>query len=127
MEMRELFAGADRATHDLIVKGALLDADSFGHRMGWTPRRLANAVLAHRVFFIEHEGRPFFPRFFTDAGSDRRQLGDICSMLEGLPGGAVLQFFENPRGSLNRKTPLQALRSGDVTRVKDAARGYAEG
>jgi hypothetical protein len=38
-----------------------------------------------------------------------------------------LQFFLNPRGSLSKRTPLQALARGQLADVKAAAEGFVQG
>jgi hypothetical protein len=94
--------------------------------MGWTKQALSKALASHRIFFIEFESVRYFPAFYADPGQERRQLEAITKIMGNLPGSSKLQFFLNPRGSLSRLTPLQALQRGMLTQVKNAAAGFAE-
>lgn len=121
------FTDADRATDGLIRQHALLDSGVFITRLGWTRQALSKALAARRVFFVEHQGARYFPAFYSDKRYDRRHLEAITKLLGDLPGGAKLQFFLNPRGSLGRRTPLQALERGQLANAKAAAQGFVQG
>lgn len=111
----------------MVASGELLDSAAFADRIGWTRQALSKALAARRVFFVEHAGARYFPAFYADARYERRQLEAVTKILGDLPGGAKLQFFLNPRGSLNRATPLQALTRGQLAAVKAAAEGFVQG
>lgn len=117
---------ANHAMDDLIASSQVLTPAVFADRMGWSRQALSKALAAHRVFFLESEGRRYFPAFFADARYERRHLEAVARLLGELPGGAKWLFFTTPKGSLSRLTPLQALERGKVTQVKTAAQGFAE-
>lgn len=110
----------------LVDKGELLQASVFTGRMAWTCQALSKALDAKRVFFVEVDGARYYPSFYADAHYERRHLEAITKLLGDLPGGAKLQFFLNPRGSLNKATPLKALARGQLAAVKAAAEGFAQ-
>ena len=121
------FSEADRVTDEMIRKRELLESAAFATRLGWTRQALSKALAARRVFFVEHQGARYFPAFYADKRYDRRHLEAITKLLGDLPGGAKLQFFLNPRGSLGKRTPLQALERGQLADVKAAAEGFVQG
>ena len=111
----------------MIAKGELLHPAVFTERIGWTRQALSKALAANRVFFVEHAATRYYPAFYTDPRYERRQLEAVTRLLGDLPGGAKLQFFLNPRGSLGKATPLQALARGRLAAVKAAAEGFEQG
>lgn len=121
------FSEADRATDEMIRKRELLDSAAFAPRLAWTRQALSKALAARRVFFVEHQGARYFPAFYADKRYDRRHLEAITRLLGDLPGGAKLQFFLNPRTSLGKRTPLQALERGQLADVKAAAECFVQG
>lgn len=121
------FSEADRATGEMIRKRELLESAVFATRLGWTRQALSKALAARRVFFVEHQGARYFPAFYADKRYDRRHLEAVTKLLGDLPGGAKLQFFLNPRGSLGKRTPLLALERGQLADVKAAAEGFVQG
>lgn len=119
--------GPENLVEAMMAKGELLDPVAFAERLGWTRQALSKALAANRVFFVEHGRTRCYPSFYADPRYERRQLEAVTKLLGDLPGGAKLQFFLNPRGSLNRATPLQALARGQLAAVKAAAEGFAQG
>lgn len=79
---------------------------------------------AGRLFDIQHDGVAFYPAFFNDPSLDKKELGDMCQILQPLSGSAKWQFFTRPKNSLAGKTPLDALRDGEVSKVERAALGF---
>lgn len=120
------FSEADRATDEMVRKRELLESAAFAARLGWTRQALSKALTARRVFFVEHRGTRYFPAFYADKRYDRRHLEAITKLLGDLPGGAKLQFFRNSRGSIGKRTPLQALERGQLTDVKAAAESFVQ-
>jgi hypothetical protein len=120
-------AGPENAVGAMVAKGELLDPAAFSERLGWTRQALSKALAANRVFYVEHGRTRYYPAFYADSRYERRQLEGVTRLLGDLPGGAKLQFFLNPRGSLNKTTPLQALARGQLAAVKSAAEGFAQG
>lgn len=91
-----------------------------------TPRVLTTATQRGRLFSVDHAGETLYPRFLADPSLHRRALGKVCEALGDLPGWEKLRFFTTPKLSLQRKTPLEALREGELGRVLVAAAGRAE-
>ncbi len=121
--------------------GSLLDSAEFQRRAGVTRQALSKAVLARRVFYLEHAGQRGYPSFYMDPAYERSQLEAVTKLLGDLSGGAKWVFFNTPRGSLATagrlqdgvstesgvpRTPLQALKAGELARVRAAAIAVAE-
>lgn len=105
---------------------ALIDAVEFARRRGISPERVCELVAQHRLFSLERDGRPLYPAFFAHPTADIKHLEAVCRRLGTLPGGSKWQFFVIPKGSLTGRTPLEALRDGDVAAVSVAADGFRE-
>ena len=108
----------------MIRRGELVVPSAFAAQMGWSQRALSEALDSKRVFFVEVGNARYFPAFF--ASTERRQLQAVSKALGRLPGGAKLAFFLTRKGSLDRKTPLEALAKGQAAAVHAAAAGYAQ-
>ncbi|WP_427914112.1 hypothetical protein ACPWT1_03935 [Ramlibacter sp. MMS24-I3-19] len=122
---RRAASSESKRVRRMMDKGDLLEEAMFIKRLGWSSSRLAKAVAAHRVFFVNHDGKRLYPAFYGDPAYDRRQLYSVTRTLGDLPGQAKLQFFSSPRGSLSKQTPLQALHAGKLASVKAAAEAFA--
>jgi hypothetical protein len=92
----------------LVRQGKLLVSAKFASHMGWTPQAMSKALTSNRVFCVDFQGDRYFPAFYADPTYQRSQLEAVTKVLGDLPGGAKLQFFLNPRGSLGGATPLEA-------------------
>lgn len=115
------------STTNLIRKRHLVSASEFQVLMGWTsPRSLARAVAARRIFAMTCEGQQYLPAFFSDPTYSRRQLSAVSRALGDLPGGAKFQFFVSRKGSLAGATPLEALSAGRLQKVLELAAAYVE-
>lgn len=111
----------------MIARQQLLAPLAFQHLMGWASRQAVwKAADGHRIFYLTHKAERYFPAFYGDARYDRKQLEAVTKVLGDLPGGAKLQFFLTPKGSLGGDTPLQALAAGRAAKVKDVAAAFAE-
>lgn len=126
LTVHEDFPEAAKTARAMISKGDLLDSVAFADRMAWSKQALSKALASHRVFFVEFEGTRYFPAFYADPNQERRHLEAVTKIMGDLPGSSKLQFFLNPRGSLSKLTPLQAVQRGMLTQVKNAAAGFAE-
>lgn len=130
------------AVGQLLASGDLLDATEFCKRAGLSLDQLQAAVADGRLFYVEKDGLQGYPAFYLDAAVDRRVLESVCKLLGPASGGTKWQFFITPRGSLaspgktldsvltedgKPRTPLQALRDGDVDLVMRAAQGQVDG
>lgn len=105
---------------------ALIDAAEFARRRGISPEMVGELVAQHRLFSLQRDGRTLYPAFFAHSTADIRLLEAVCRRLGTLQGGSKLQFFVTPKGSLTGRTPLAALRDGDVAAVNVAADGFRE-
>lgn len=117
---------AQAAMQAMVDRQDLVDPAAFVERRNVTRQALSKALKAHRVFYVEVQGRRYFPRFFVDPTLERRQVEDVSKALGELPGASKLQFFTTGKGSLAGKTPLEALADGQYSRVRAAAQGFAE-
>lgn len=110
-----------------LAEGRLLGAAAMRERLGISRQALSAALRAQRLFALSGpSGDYLYPAFFADPGLDRAVLEKVCRALGGLPGGAKWEFFTTPKGSLGRKTPLQALAKGRIDAVLAAAAAFAE-
>ena len=114
-------------TEAMIDKGQLVDPVKFQEIMGWKTRQAVwKAAADNRVFFMEHQAERYFPAFYADQAYQRMHLEAVTKILGDLPGGSKLQFFLTRKGSLGGKTPLEALATGGLAKVKDVASAFAE-
>jgi uncharacterized protein (DUF849 family) len=118
--------GADSLLQRLVRGKELLDPAAFAEAMGWSRQALSKALSTRRVFFVEFNSTRYFPAFFARKDLERRQVEAVSKLMGDLPGGAKLAFFLNRKGSLDRKTPVEALAAGQLTEVRAAAEGYAQ-
>lgn len=114
-------------TEAMVDTGQLVPPTEFKDLMGWASRQAVwKAAESHRVFYLTYNAERYFPTFYCDPTYDRRHLEAVTKVLGDLPGGSKLQFFLTCKGSLGGDTPLQALASGRVAKVKDVAAAFAE-
>jgi hypothetical protein len=117
----------------LLAKGELLDSLAFQVGAQFTRQALSKAVKARRLFYLEVGGVQAYPAFYLDRGLERKQIEAISKLLGDLSGGSKWLFFTQRSGFLalpetgEPQTPLDALRHGRFEKVKQAARGRAEG
>ena len=111
----------------LVSRGVLVDAAAFVDARGFTKQALSKALATDRLFYLEVGGQRYYPAFFIDPRYERTKVERVSKTLGGLPGASKLQFFLNGRGSLEGRTPLQALAAGKYAQVLAAAEGFAEG
>jgi hypothetical protein len=115
----------------LLAQGELLESAAFQQRAGITRQALSKAIQARRMFYLDVGGVRAYPAFFLDSTLQRVQLEAVSKLLGDLSGGSKWLFFTSPKGSLanaetgQARTPIQALRDGDLERVKKAALGHA--
>jgi hypothetical protein len=115
------------SAESMIRLGQLLHPVDFQQRMGWSSRQAVwKAVQSQRVFYLLHQAERYFPAFYADPHYERKHLEAVTKVLGDLPGGSKLQFFLTRKASLGGQTPLQALATGRVAKVKDIAAAFAE-
>ncbi|WP_353405471.1 HTH domain-containing protein [Duganella hordei] len=116
----------DRRT-ELEEKGELVGSQDLAERMGVSRQAITRAVQDLRMFALDGaSGRKLYPAFFADDRVDRRQLQAVSKELESLAGSSKWQFFTNPRLSLGKSTPIEALRKGKFREVLAAAKAFRE-
>jgi hypothetical protein len=114
-------------TEAMVSKGQLVDPVQFQERMGWKSRQAVwKAATDNRVFYLEHQAERYFPAFYADPAYQRTHLEAVTKILGDLPGGSKLQFFLTRKGSLEGKTPLEALAAGGFAKVKSVAAAFAD-
>lgn len=119
----------DNAEHSMaamVRDGALIAPAAFTQALSFTRQALSKALKANRVFYVEVAGERFYPEFFLNPCYQRRQIERVSQALGDLPGPSKLQFFLNPKASLEGLNPLEALARGKYTQVHTAAEGFAE-
>lgn len=110
-----------------VEDGLLIEAKDLAGRLGITVQAISKAQKAKRMFDLEcGGGKRMYPAFYADPDADRSILGDITRLLGDIPASAKWQFFSTPKLSLKGRTPLQALKEGDVALVETCARGFVE-
>ena len=119
-------ANADKTIQNMIRRRELLDLASFIGQMGWSRETLSKALAAQRVFYVDVGDIRYFPAFFASKTVERRQLQAVSKVMGNLPGGAKLAFFLTRKGSLDGKTPLEALAQGKAAAVRAAAEAYEQ-
>ena len=125
MEKLAAEARAARAQH--LAAGRLLPAAEFQKALAVTKQAVSNAVLQHRMFYLTGpSGEHLYPTFFTEDRYHRKDLYKVSKRLGNMPGGNKWQFFTKGKGSLEGKTPLEALAEGRLDDVLVAAAGFAE-
>lgn len=124
-EAQSIDEGVGHRLRELLLTGALLSESDFCARRGCNARALNEALLAGRLFALEHEGARFFPAFYLDQTLRRQKLQAITRAMKALPGGSKWQFFNEPKASLGGRTPLQALANGEFAITLKAAEGFA--
>jgi hypothetical protein len=117
---------AGQAMQRLADEGQLISPAALAEGLKFSRQALSKALKAHRLFYVDVQGRRHFPAFFLDPRYERRQLEDVCRALGELPGASKLQFFMTRKASLQGVTPLEALANGQFARVRTAAQGFAE-
>lgn len=102
--------------------GDLLASAAMCARLGISRQALSKAVRERRMFWLDGPGgAQWYPAFFADTASSRRDLERVSVALAGLPGAVKWQFFTTPKHSLDGQTPVAAIRDGKTGRVMRTA------
>lgn len=119
--LAEIKANQARVWNERIQQGSVLAEGAFIAARGITVGALRRDLQQGRVFAIDVDGEKYYPSFFTDDALDRRRLSHVLRLLENLHVTERFLFFTTPRASLNRRTPIDAMREGDYALVRRAA------
>lgn len=117
---------AKRAVVDRIESKELLSSGEL--QKAWKVQRqaISGAVKAQRLFaFTGPSGRKYYPAYFADDIVDRGDIEKVSKMLGSLPAASKDHFFRSEWANL-KGTALDALRSGRVREVLEAAANFAE-
>lgn len=110
-----------------VEEGRLLSASTVWEKLNITKQAVSKAVKEQRMFTLDGpSGESLYPAFYVDQGYDRRILGKVSKALGSVPGPGKWQFFTTGKASLGGKTPLDALKNGELDAVLVAATGFAE-
>jgi hypothetical protein len=113
-EMLEAAGGA--LTPDQVAKILALSTETVDKR------RSSNQLLA-----VPRGVHGFsYPRFQFDDGKTLAGLEDALEVLRAVDPWMQLNFFTTSNGRLDGKTPIEALRSGEIDQVVKMANIYGE-
>ena len=95
-------------------------------KLGWSPRRMQNAIDENRIHYVESgEDQPLIPGWQISDGEPLDGLEAVMANLPGHGWKAALIFFHSPHFLLNGRTPAEMLVDGrDLEAVKLAASKY---
>jgi nitroreductase len=111
----------------LIQDGELIDTSALAERLAISVQAISRACRENRMFALEGaSGRLLYPAFYADPDLSRSALGRVSKLLGDLPPSAKWQFFTTPKQTLKRRTPLEALKKGQIAEVELSARGFRE-
>jgi hypothetical protein len=128
---RGFFDAFEAATHlrieELAKSGELLGSGEMQEAMSFELQALNKALEERHIFAIEGAtGTRMYPAFFASSSYDRDTLFAVSKALGDLPGLSKWQFFTQPKTSLGRKAPLEALTNGEVEAVLRGAKAFVE-
>lgn len=125
-ELASARAQAAQARKALIRSKAILPSGEITERLEMSRQALNKAIHANRLFALEFDDTLYYPSFFADLTIARRPLERVCKALGRINSWEKWQFFTSPTLALANRTPLEALRDGDIKLVLAAAEGFAE-
>lgn len=129
VEFMERFAAQEqRLLAEDVAAGRLLTSTGMCARLGVSRQALHAAVADHRIFTLDGpNGKKLYPAFFADPRYQRAQLGQVSRALGDMPGDSKWDFFTNKKLSLNARTPLEVLASGnELDAVLVCASGFRD-
>jgi hypothetical protein len=115
-----------RSRSALVSSRQLVPSGEICRRLNITRQALNKALQSQRVFALDIGGEAHYPAFYADHRLDRRHIESVTKALGNIPGWSKWQFFTTPKGSLSKRTPLDALSHGQLDQVRAAARAFAE-
>lgn len=115
-----------RAMRDLMAQNPVLSADEVAERLGLTPSQVREMGDARQLLVVDHNGRKCYPEFQFADGDVLKGFSEALGALEHVSNWAAFNFFVTPDQSLNQRTPLEALRSGDIALAVRASKAFGE-
>lgn len=111
----------------LHQQGKLLASAQICDRLGISRAALSKAVRDRRMFWVEgSSGTRWYPSFFADGMTSRRDLERVSQALADMPGAVKWQFFTTPKHSLDGRVPIEAIRRGELEQVLRSAAEFME-
>ncbi|WP_156126775.1 hypothetical protein [Burkholderia sp. 9120] len=124
--LEKMLRDALQARRQMIRDGELLPEDEFRRQRGVTSNQLARLNASGSVFFIEVDGKAYYPRLHVAAEHNVRRLAYVSRILWPAPPNSRFHFLTSANGALGAITPLQALANDDSYReLLIVARGWA--
>lgn len=103
----------------------MLSSDALAERLGTTRMTVNNRRDAGKLLALRNDANDYRYPAWQAEDAIRDRLPELLKALKGLDSWDRYRFFTTTAGFLG-KTPLEALRAGEATKVLRAARGYAE-
>lgn len=118
-----------RQIETLIEDDHVLIETDFLARAGITKQTLSQKLRERRVFSIpkwvhKDESEEYYPAFFVDPRYNASLLETVSMALRASPDARKYRFFTTPDSSLDGKTPLEVLASGELEPVVNAAKAF---
>ena len=126
LDLDKFEAGAQAARKQLVSRGQLLPAAEIWNALGMTRQALNKALSSGRIFTVDVGANQYYPAFYLSQDIDRKTLAKITQLLGTLPGWSKWQFFTTRKGSLGDITPLEALKRGELEKVRSAAQAFVQ-
>ena len=125
--MRDLSLQERLLRQKQVASGVLISAEDLAARRGLSLQAVRKWAEIGKIFSLEtNAGHQYYPAFYADSGLHLADLERVSEILAALPGSSRWQFFTTPKISLDARTPLQALKDGDVQAVMVSAQGFVE-
>lgn len=112
---------------ELVALGELINGEELATRLGLSAQTIGEFCSTGGMFFLhDSSGRQCYPAFYASRSILFDDLVAITRVLNGAPASAKWQFFTTPKTSLLGRTPLEALRDGDLQLVITSVTGFME-
>ena len=119
---------AERERRRLVGTKQFITSTEIVMHLGLSRQALSQAVRTRRIFSVRlrNDDKHYFPAFYADDRFERRAIERVSRALGDLDGWAKWVFFTTPKGSLAKRTPLQAVAAGEVDLAVRTAHGFVE-
>ena len=119
--------GIEKQRDLLAAEGGTLGVDELARALHISRQAVDKRRRGGKLLALPRGGhRWVFPAWQVARGRTVPGLEDVLSALGGRDPWTSLIFFVTPNRLLNDRSPLQALRAGDLAAVVRAAEGYGE-
>ncbi len=111
----------------LSLEGGYLSAEEFAKSLNISTSLLSDIRKDGKIIGIDTvNGAPVFPMWQLERGKLLPGLDKVLQTLNDFDPWMKLSFMVRPNAALEMRSPLQALRSGDINAVNRAAKLYGE-